>query len=187
MRPSSLTEEQLAIRLRSGDMQALHALYERWKEGLFRFAARLVSDGAAAEDIVHDAFVTMFDARQQLTDPGALRSWTYTVVRNNAYTFLNKEKRLKPLDEGDDAEFFDDAEADSALELGERDRQIETLLAALPPHYREVLLLREFEGMQYEEIAAVTGSSVSAVKSRLFKARRVLMKRMEPLRRRNDL
>jgi RNA polymerase sigma-70 factor (ECF subfamily) len=185
MRQSSLTDEQLAVRVRSGDLQAVTELYSRWKNGLFRFCLRMVSDTNAAEDIIHDAFVKLIEERRSVHDPAALRSWMYTVVRNGALSFLKRGKRLRPIDD-DDENIFDVAMPES-LESVEQKRQIERLLDRLLPQYKEVLLLREYESMNYEEIAAVTASSVSSVKSRLFKARRALYKEMEPLRKASEL
>ncbi|MFA6440413.1 MAG: RNA polymerase sigma factor [Bacteriovoracaceae bacterium] len=161
-------------------------LYRRWKNGLFRFCVRLVSDAEAAEDIVHDAFVTLIEARQTVNKPASLRSWMYTVVRNDSFSFLKKKKQIRLLEEHDEG-IFDDGSLMTQVERGEQRRQIATLLECLLPQYKEVLLLREYESMNYEEIAAVTGSTVNAVKSRLFKARKALYTQMEPLRKASEI
>jgi RNA polymerase sigma-70 factor (ECF subfamily) len=183
---SHSTDEQLALRVQRGELDAVSILYERWKQGLYRFCFRMVLDASAAEDIIHDAFVMLIARREQVQSPAALRSWMYAVVRNGALAWLQRTKRNRPLTDDDD-EVMDESSLPMMLETEERSEQITALLDALLPQYKEVLLLREYEGMEYEQIAIVTGSSVSAVKSRLFKARKALMLRMEPLRKGNDL
>lgn len=186
MRQSSLTDEQLAVRLHHGDMQAVTVLYDRWKNGLFRFCLRMVRDEAAAEDIIHDAFVKMIRLNGSVNNPASLRSWMYTVVRNESLTFLDREKKLRPLNDHDE-EIIDTEPEGTTQENQEQMNRIAAMLDRLHPHYKEVLLLREYESMNYHEIAAVTGTTVSSVKSRLFKARRALYKYLEPLRKEDEL
>jgi RNA polymerase sigma-70 factor (ECF subfamily) len=186
MRQSSLTDEQLAVRLQYGDMQAVTVLYDRWKNGLFRFCLRMVRDDAAAEDIIHDAFVKLIGMNSSVNNPASLRSWMYTVVRNESLTFLDREKKLRPLNEQDE-EIIEAGPETTLLESQEHTCRIAAMLDRLHPRYKEVLLLREYESMNYHEIAAVTGVTVGSVKSRLFKARRVLYKYLEPLRKEDEL
>lgn len=185
MRHSPLTDEQLAVRVQSGDHRAVTELYHRWKDGLFRFSSRMVSCAEAAEDIIHDAFVKLIETRGRIHNPASLKSWMYAVVRNEALTLLNKQKRYRPL--ADDDEIFESETSDAAMEHSEQQRQIERMLDRLLPQYKEIVLLREYEGLNYEEIAAVTGTTVSAVKARLFKARKALIRHLEPLRKASDI
>lgn len=186
MQHSPLTDEQLSIRVQHGDLPAVTELYHRWKQGLYRFAVRLITDPVAAEDIIHDAFVTLIEEHASVRNPAALRSWLYSIVRNEAFALLNKNKRHRPLDEQDEY-IFDGENSATVIENDEVKQQIELALEQMLPQYKEVLLLREYEALNYEEIAAVTGSTVSSVKSRLFKARKALMTKMEPFRKVNDL
>lgn len=186
MRPSPLTDEQLSIRVTHGDISAVTELYHRWKQGLFRFAVRLISDPDAAEDIIHDAFTALIERHSTVRNPSALRSWMYSIVRNEAFVLLDKQKRNRPIDENDEY-IFDEEIPDRKFEGAELKEQIASALAQMLPQYKEVLLLREYESMPYEEIAAITGTTVGSVKSRLFKARKALMKRLIPLRKAIDL
>jgi RNA polymerase sigma-70 factor (ECF subfamily) len=186
MRHSPLTDEQLAVRVQTGDLRAVTELYQRWKDGLFRFCCRMVSNADAAEDIIHDAFVKLIESRGRIQNPVSLKSWMYAVVRNEALTLLNKQKRSRPLAD-DDEEVFAAETSAAIMEQTEQQRQIERMLDRLLPQYKEIVLLREYEGMTYEEIAAVTGTTVSAVKSRLFKARKALTRYLEPLRKASDI
>ena len=99
---------------------------------------------------------------------------------------LEKRKHYRPLSDEDEKIL---SEESPVLEFqnDEQSAIITAILDAMLPHYKEVLLLREYEGMNYEEIAGVTRSSVSAVKSRLFKARKALLETMEPYRKAGSL
>lgn len=85
------------------------------------------------------------------------------------------EKKTRPIT--DDDEIFSEETPLTTMETNERKIVLETLLNQLLPQYQEVLLLREFESMNYEEIAAITGTTISSVKSKLFKARKELMEK----------
>ncbi len=186
MHPQTLTDEQLGFRLLSGDPEAPGVIYERFKTGLYRFCLRLLSDSEAAQDIVHETIVIMISRRHSLQNPSALKSWLFTIARNEAFAFLRSRRFTDPLDEEKDL-LFDGSTPPEAMEHRERSEMLAALLDRLLPQYKEVLVLREFEGMNYEEIAAVTGSTVSSIKSRLFKARNALSVSLQKYRKRGDV
>ena len=181
-----ITDEYLAIRLKNGDGRAASQIYERYKTGVYSFCRRLLGDGAAAEDAVHETIVKMMTLHGSLRNPGSLKSWLFTIARNEAFSMLEKRKHYRPLSDEDEKIL---SEESPVLEFqnDEQSAIITAILDAMLPHYKEVLLLREYEGMNYEEIAGVTRSSVSAVKSRLFKARKALLETMEPYRKAGSL
>jgi RNA polymerase sigma-70 factor (ECF subfamily) len=173
-----ISDEQLALRLQHGEIQVLSLIYERYKVGLYSFCYRLLGDGNSAEDVVHETFSKLLSERGKLQNPASLKSWMFTIARNEAFAVLNQNKKIRLLT-GDD-EIFSDETPLTAMETNERKKVIETLLNQLLPQYKEVLLLKEFELMNYEEIASITGTSISAVKSKLFKARKELMEKAKP-------
>jgi len=173
-----ISDEQLAIRLQRGDNQALSQIYERYKVGLYSFCYRLLGDGNSAEDVVHETFSKVLSEKGKLQNPASLKSWMFTIARNEAFAILGRNKKLRPLT--DDDEIFSEETPLSAIETNERMKMLDTLLNKLLPQYKEVLILREFESMNYEEIAAITGTTISAVKSKLFKARKELMEKAKP-------
>ncbi|MFA6468138.1 MAG: RNA polymerase sigma factor [Bacteroidota bacterium] len=186
MHPTPITDEQLASRLQNGDEQAIAMIYERFKHGLFRFCMRLVSESEIAEDIVQETFVRMIDEKMSLHNPAALKSWMYMIARNEAFTQLKKRKRTRMLFEDDQDVFIEESTSDS-IETAERSAIITSFVNRLLPQYKEVLVLREYEAMNYEEIAEVIGASVATVKSRLFRARKALSEKLLPLRKASDL
>lgn len=181
-----ITDEYLAIRLKNGDGRAASMIYERFKSGLYSFCRRLLGDREAAEDAVHETIVKMMTRHGSLRNPGSLKSWLFTIARNEAYSVLEKRKQYRPMSD-EDEQILSEGSPVTEFQHDEQSELIAAMLDAMLPQYKEVLLLREYEGMNYEEIAGVTHSSVSAVKSRLFKARKALLETMEPYRKAGSL
>lgn len=179
MHHNTITDEQLADRLKNGESEAISLIYERYKHGLFLFSLRLLSDTNAAEDAVHETFVKMIAKKESLNNPSSLKSWLFTIVRNESFMLLNRRNLVRELNENDENIFSGDFTSDR-IEQTERNEIVGKLLDKLLPQYKEVLLLREYESMSYEEIATITNASVSSVKSRLFKARKALMEKLIP-------
>ncbi len=166
------TDAELLAGLLRGDRHLLGQIYARYKVPLYRFCLRMLRDEARAEDAVHDTFVKLARQHAGIARPDALRSWLFRVARNEVFMSMRRASPL-PLDAAGD--IMDPSTPQEALEQAEGSALVHALLDALRPEYREVLLLKEFEEMRYTEIAMVTGSTESAVRSRLFKARQALL------------
>ena len=164
-------DTDLVDAFRRGDEFAFVALYDRHKAAVYGYAAKMLLSRTAAEDVVQETFARAYEHRQRLVSAGAFRSWVFTIARNQCLNALARADREPALRE--DAP---DAPAPgtpfSHLLKSEQAALVHRALDALPPAYREVLILREYQNLSYDDIAAVTRSTVSAVKSRLFKARR---------------
>lgn len=169
------TDEALIAHLRTGDRKAFLFLYEKYKVGLYHYCLRLLHDEPSAEDAVQQTFERVFSKSATLANPALLRSWIYTIARNEAFGLMRKKNPEFRID--DDCVSTDP----TALEAIEHEESIDLVrrtIDALSPAYREVILLREYEGASYDEIARITNSTLGAVKSKLFKARSVLMERI---------
>jgi len=171
-------DHELFLLMLSGDRTGFLELYKRYKHALFRFAVRMLGDRAAAEDAVHDTFERLLLDGQTISEPSALKVWLYRVVRNEALMVLRRKRECS---EGQGDSVWEAETPQTAAERSDAKRLVHEALSELRREYREVLLLREFEGLTYEEIAAVTGDSGSSVKSRLFKARKALAERLAPI------
>lgn len=164
---------ELATAFRDGDERAFAALFERFRRPLYVFALRMLGDADAARDLVQDVFVRVWERRAQLDRPESFRSWLFAVARNRCLSLLRRDRGQVALDDAPDEALAIAAAVDGP----ERDQDLALLrraLAGLKVEYREVLVLREYQELSYAEIAQVTESTESAVKSRLFKARRAL-------------
>ena len=168
-------DKELLFLMHSGDRRAFAELYRRYKRALYAFCVRLLSDAQAAEDAVHETFLKLSSGSDAIAQPAALKSWLYSVARNEALMALRRRREGGNIDAGS---VWDDETPLSLAEKEDVRNLVQSALARLKLEYREVILLREFEGLSYDEIACVTGDSASSVKSRLFKARRALAEKL---------
>jgi len=173
------SEIQLLIeRARAGDTRAFEDLARREERALYRHALRIVGTTADAEDIVQDAF---FSAWRSIASFQGLsfRAWLFRIATNRALDQLRSRKRRPelPLDPPDD----DDVTwaepvapgPDLTQLVGDREAlaAVETALGSLPAEQRTALLLRDVEGVAYEEIAVITSVEIGTVKSRIHRGR----------------
>lgn len=146
-------------------------------DAAYAFARRLMGNAADAEDVVQEAYLKAFAAFDGYAG-GSARGWILTIVRNAAFRALEQARRLAPVPCEDGLAALDSAcdpspfsAPDAALAARDARAEVEEALAALPVIYREVLVLRELQELSYAEIAAVTGTPVGTVMSRLARAR----------------
>jgi RNA polymerase sigma-70 factor (ECF subfamily) len=169
------SDQELLSLMQSGDRRAFGELYRRYRRVLYSFCVRLLADTQAAEDAVHETFMKLTTGSAAIAQPAALKSWLYSVARNEALMTL---RRRRSAETSDAESVWDDETPLSLAEKADVQDLVQSAVACLKVEYREVILLREFEGLSYGEIASVTGDSASAVKSRLFKARRALAEKL---------
>ena len=175
----SSDDRALIEAFQAGDEFAFVALYNRYKGPVFAYCAKMLLDRAAAEDTLQETFVRVYENRERLARPGSFKAWLFTIARNQCLNQLRRSGRQEPLP---DQPLPSDAETPfSHLMKSEQVDLVNEYLGRLSPEYREVIVLREYQNLSYEEIAAVTRNTVSSVKSRLFKARRKLGTLLRPL------
>ncbi len=171
---------------------ALLAAYQRavheYAEPLKGFAAKLLGPEAEwAEDVVQDTMLALYRHLDQVPE-SAWRPWLYRVARNLcldrlrrrkhrpfAFRELADEENRDPVPPGPDRD-----RPEIRLQEDEIQRDLEAAIAALPPRFKEVFLLSDREGLTYEQISAVLGIPLKTVSTRLFRARRRLLKAMSP-------
>jgi len=172
------TDEDLARAFAAGDDLAFAALYNRYKQPLYVFALRMLRQPEKARDAFQSAFLKTFERRAELARVLRFKSWLFTVVRNICLNELRRSKSLiQTVEDMDDVQGED---VGAMLEREDEARVLMEVIERLNPEYREVLLLREYEDLAYDEIAAITGTTESSVKSRLFRARQQLHRIMKP-------
>lgn len=184
-------EAELVSAIRAGSEPAFRELVERFRERLYRVAYRLVRNEEEAEDVAQEAFVKAYRSLDGFAGRSSLMTWLYRITRNLALDHLRKRKshlhvsldEEPPTGEGlalaerlpDPAASPTHLAADAELfEVVRRE------LARLSDKHREVLELREFEAMSYQEIAEAVGCNVGTVMSRLYYARSELAERLRP-------
>ncbi len=172
-----LTDEHLVERLRAGDDQALGILYERYSRAVYAFCLQMLRDQQSAEDVAQETFLKLRSAIRSLQSIPAFKVWLFQIARNEVLQTLRRTRRNSTV------EHDDVWDPDTPHKLAEREEVrelVQQCLSSLKVEYREVLILREYDRLSYAEIAAVTGTTESSVKSRIFKARKALVKRLEP-------
>ncbi len=178
-----LTDEQLLGMHRNGNESAFEVLIERYRLELFHFLARFVGNRTSADDIFQDAFIQVHISASTFDTSRRFKPWLFTIAANKARDYLRKNKRQKavslsatigPNPDGGQA-FIDLMEADLPLppELAQQKETgqiVRDVVASLPEHLREVLLLAYFNKMAYREIAENLSIPLGTVKSRLHAA-----------------
>lgn len=168
-------DHKLLERYQSGERDAFTQLYERYKEKLYAYCFRLLRNEQDAEDAVHETFLKLSVGLDSLRHPAAFRTWLYRVARNEALMILRRSRGTTNVDPDT---LSDDANPLQILADKDIVHLVQHALGELNIAYRDVLMLREYEGMSYAEIAEVTGSTLDSVKSRIFKARKTMTEKL---------
>jgi RNA polymerase sigma-70 factor (ECF subfamily) len=188
--PSRAVQDHWVARLREGDAGALREVVEAFQERITSVVVGMLRDRDAVEDVVQETFVKAFYRIGSFQGDSGLYTWLYRVAINLAKDHVKRHARRPAvaLDEaGPQGAALPGAEAPALERVEQRERRlaVRAAIAALPPKFRAVLVLREIEGLRYDEIAEILSISQGTVESRLFRARRRLaarLSRWEPSR-----
>lgn len=179
-------DKALIEAFQAGDEFAFVSLYNRYKGGVYAFCVKMLLDREMAQDVMQETFLRVYENRDRLMSTSSFKSWLFTIARNQCLNQLRRAHRQVPLDPVTETEAPPTPGPGAVMEKSEQIALVNHYLGQLKDDYREVLILREYQNLSYEEIAAVTRSTLSAVKSRLFKARRKLADFMEPALRKEN-
>jgi RNA polymerase sigma-70 factor (ECF subfamily) len=171
--PRMQPDEILIERTLQGEVTAFEQLVERHRGIVFRVAARIVGPDEA-EDVCQDAFLRAFHRLGQYRGTAPFRTWLLQITQNAALNTLAWARRrpTEPADESSEAADRDPIRQPATeLERRERQQRLELKLRALRPEYRSLLVLRDLEGLSYNEIADVLDMPLGSVKGRLHRAR----------------
>ncbi len=177
----------VAARAQAGERDAFRELIELTTPRIYRLAVRMLGDPDEADDVVQETYIRAWGRLDELRDPGAAMGWLARVARNAAHDRLRwwKRRRRESFDEAGAplarmVAMADSAPlADEALAAAQTGAAVARAVAALPDKHRVVLLLREADGLSYEEIAESLGVAVGTVESRLHRARAALARKLE--------
>jgi len=172
-----VSDEQLMIRVAAGEMEALGILFERYKGPLHGFLYRLLHDVAWAEDLTLDVFLRVYDRRRTYKQGFKFSTWLFTIAHHLAADGLRHARRNEiPMENTGEYASAPDSSPPNAAERGELAETVRRAVLALPEDQRLVILLREYEGFSYREIAQVLGANEETVRVRAHRARQVLRK-----------
>lgn len=179
---------EIVRRFRAGDASAFDEVVARHRDGVYRFVrARLGLPSHEAEDVTQDVLVLVYRRLARFEGRSRLRTWILGVAAN-----VCRERRRSPslremsLDHGEGSEPLrtlpdGNAGLEAALARRELQEAVRSAIQSLAPHHREAILLREIEGLTYEEMAGLLDVPVGTVRSRLHNARTALAERLLPL------
>lgn len=174
-------DRALVQRFKAGDEGAFNELVRRHQGRLHSLACRMVRDPEEAADICQDAFVKAYRALPSFREDSAVYTWLYRITSNICVNYLRKKKLRNLLSYENLTGWMRGREAgpDRVLVRGRVGAAVEEAVAKLPPRQRAVFLLRQYEGLSHEEIAAALNRSVGAVKANYFHAVKRLQKELE--------
>jgi RNA polymerase sigma-70 factor (ECF subfamily) len=180
----------LVERTQQGDKSAFDVLVSRYQHKVIKLVMRYIRDQSEAQDVAQEAFVKAYRALPGFRGDSAFYTWMYRIAINTAKNYLVAARR-RPLDYDLDLQNPEQYELHGRLKdistpegvmLSEEIRETVNLaIEALPEDLRTAIMLRELEGMSYEEIATSMDCPVGTVRSRIFRAREAIDKRLRPL------
>jgi RNA polymerase sigma-70 factor (ECF subfamily) len=178
-----VSDADLSLRARRGDIRAFEALVEMYKERAYLVALGFVGSHEDAMDLSQEAFARAYRALRTFREGAPFYPWLYAILRNACFNHLRRARTHAEvsLDAAQDAGFDAADDSDGPGRLAERREAravVRQEMARLEPCHREILLLRHFEDLSYREIAEVLGCPIGTVMSRLYAARRALRCRL---------
>ncbi len=188
--PAAPGDAELVLRLKRGDGEAFAGLLRRYQGKVYRLAMNMTRNPQDAEEVTQDVFLAVYRKIGDFDGRAAFSTWLYRVASNAALMKLRGRRREPHLSVEEEGPTFtpdghharpvadwSELPEDQLLST-ERRRVLEQAIEALPPDYKAVVVLRDIEGLSNQEVAAIVGATVLAVKSRLHRARLALRERL---------
>ncbi len=184
----ALTDDELVERAKEGSEAHFNALVDRYAPLVYRLAMAITGDAQEAEDIVQETFVKVFTNLERFSrEKAGFRTWVLAITRNHSINVFRALRRKAARflaeftgggpDSGLEQVFSDQAQTDQETRMLVKEEflRLNEALKKLPERQRSALMLKATEGLSYDEIAVVLGTSGSAVESLIFRARRTLL------------
>mgnify|MGYP006279699905 CR=1 FL=1 len=188
MSQSSLSDRKLVEAVRKGRPEMFGRLVERHQDRIYNSVYYMVSNREDAEDLAQEVFLKAYDNIHSFRQEAKFGTWLFGIMLNTVRSYWRKQSRRSSklrLDHGEDGETIDvEAEVDGPVKSSlraERVQQVREAIDRLKHDLREVIVLRDIEGMTYEEIAEALDVPMGTVKSRLYRARNSLKEKLIPV------
>jgi RNA polymerase sigma-70 factor (ECF subfamily) len=184
------TDQELVRRVQAGDQSAFNLLVLKYQHRVLKLVGRFVNDPTEAEDVAQEAFLKAYRALASFRGDSAFYTWLYRIAINTAKNALVSQRR-RPVDFDLDLQDPDQYERQAKLKEADTPEGVlltdeirtvvEQAMEELPEDLRTAIVLRELEGLSYEEIAEAMDCPVGTVRSRIFRAREAIDKKLKPL------
>lgn len=184
-------DQALVERVQQGDKRAFGLLVSKYQRRIYRLLSRFVRDPDEVEDIAQEAFIKAYRALPQFKGNSAFYTWLYRIAVNTAKNWLASQKRRAPLSGQapiEEAEQFESAAGlhevatpDAVLLSHEVANVVNRAIERLPEELRTAIVLREIEGLSYEDIAEAMSCPIGTVRSRIFRAREAIAAELRPV------
>ncbi len=183
-------DKELVTRVQNGDKKAFDILVLKYQHKVAKLVSRYIRDSDEVQDVTQEAFIKAYRALPGFRGDSAFYTWLYRISVNTAKNYLISRSRRPPgVDvDAEDAEQFESATALKEFATPERllfkdeiEKTVFDAIDQLPSDLRTAITLRELEGLSYEEIAQSMDCPVGTVRSRIFRARDAIQKKLEPL------
>jgi len=179
------TDEELVARSIGGDADSFNELILRWERPIYALAYRTIGREEDARDVCQETFLRAFRALPGFRGQAKFSSWLYRIALNLCRDWIRRERRaplLQPPEDGDLMELAAAAEPAESIEdlVARKDlaRSVERAMALLPEEQRTAIVLKEFHGLTFQEIADLAGCPLSTVKTRLYQGLTVLRREL---------
>jgi RNA polymerase sigma-70 factor (ECF subfamily) len=184
-------DHSLVQRVQRGDKVAFEMLFTKYQRRVSRLVSRFVRSDAEVEDIVQESFIKAYRALGSFRGDSAFYTWLYRIAVNTAKNYLVAASKrpisLTQFEKNDDDDFEEDhfmsdaATPESELITKQIAETVNKTMNELPADLREAIMLREIEGMSYEDIADSMGCPIGTVRSRIFRAREAISQKIKPM------
>jgi RNA polymerase sigma-70 factor (ECF subfamily) len=179
----SAAEQSIIADFIRGDMQAFRYVYNKYRERIFSYCLYVTGNKTLAEDAFQEVFIRIYERREQLREPKALKNWLLLVARSVCLNMARESKFTPEFIYIDDDREGIETRHIASLKIIEHEFPEEIFQHAfrkIAPIYRDAFLLREIEGFTSEEVAELTGASVTNVKVRIMRAKKMLREILSP-------
>jgi RNA polymerase sigma-70 factor, ECF subfamily len=180
------TDEELVARSQSGDVESFNELILRWERPIYALAYRVIGREEEARDVCQEAFLRAFRALPGFKGQAKFSSWLYRITLNLCRDWIRRQRRAPVSQLPDDLDLVEMAASQGPVESiedlvarRELSAVVEEAMAKLPAEQRTAIILKEYHGMTFQEIAELQGCPLSTVKTRLYQGLSVLRRQLE--------
>jgi RNA polymerase sigma-70 factor (ECF subfamily) len=184
-------DAELVARVQQGERQAFDLLVLKYQRKIMRLLSRMIRDPSEVEDVAQEAFIKAYRALPQFRGESAFYTWLYRIAINTGRNWLatNSRRPSTPSSyENEEGETFNETDnltdnntPESAMATREIAESVNRSIEDLPEDLRTAIVLREIEGMSYEDIAATMNCPIGTVRSRIFRAREAIATKLRPI------